>query len=251
MADAAEGEVLELTERARTRLANLRYLGSYTAEEAAALGGRLVETEHGAENATDRIELWLVIDDEGWIRALRYRSLASGLHLLAFDLMAELCIGISVDQAARITPAHVQERLRLVYDLEQVSLPWYPSAPFAVLVKVANRWKGVEAEIQAELPVGERPGADWDQIGLFEKVRRIEAVLDEQVRPMLASDGGGMDLIDLRDRELHVEYRGACGSCSSAIGGTMFFIEDSLEQALGVHLSLVVQGMEPEPFVDL
>ena len=83
-------------------------------------------------------------------------------------------------------------------------------------------------------------------------MRRVEEVLDEQVRPMLASDGGGIELVDLRETDLVVHYSGACGSCSSSVGGTMIFIEDTLNNALGVELHLVVQNMdEPEPFVDL
>lgn len=241
----AETDDIELSERARERLQNLRYVGEFTLEDAAARRCELVETTHGADEATDHIQLWWLVDESGFIRDVRFRSLATGLDLLAFDLMAELCIGITTQQAARITPAHVKERLKLVYDQAETPLPWNASAPFPVLLKAAGRVGGDDDDEQ-------KPGSDWDSIGLFEKVRRIEAVLDEQVRPMLASDGGGMDLVDLRDdNTLVVEYQGACGGCSASIGGTMFFIEDALEQALGVHLKLDVQGMESQPFLEL
>ena len=113
---------------------------------------------------------------------------------------------------------------------------------------LGNQQTDVDAPKQ---PKESRFPNDWPDIGLFEKVRRIEEVLDSDIRPMLASDGGGIDLIDLREEELVVEYNGACGSCSASLGGTMHFIEDTLENELGIHLRLNVQGLEPEPFVDL
>ncbi|MDA3962381.1 MAG: NifU family protein [Planctomycetota bacterium] len=241
---------IELTDRARERLGKLRYVGEFTEQDATDRRCRLVATVHGADTAVDHITLHWLVDEAGYIRDVRFRSSAVGLDLLAFDLMAELCVGVTSEQAARITPAHIQERLRLVYDQDEAPMPWDASAPFPVLQKAAGR--GLPAATSDDGEQAERPGADWPMIGLFEKVRRIEGVLDEHVRPMLASDGGGMDLIDLRENNtLFVEYNGACGSCSSSIGGTLFFIEDSLETHLGVRLKIEVQGTESEPFLDL
>lgn len=246
----SDQETVELTPRARERLEALRYLGEFTEADAEARRCQLHETVHGQDSAHDHIRMWWLIDDAGYIRDVRYRTLATGLELLAFDLMAELCVGVTGEQASRISPAHIAERLRLVYDQEEAPLPWPADQPFAVLQKAAGRT--VADEDDDDGTAGERPGADWGRVGLFEKVRRIEGVLDEYVRPMLASDGGGMDLVDLRDDDtLVVAYHGACGGCSSAIGGTMFFIEDTLETHLGVPVKLDVQGMETEPVIDL
>lgn len=246
-----QAQDFELSERARERLGKLRYVGEFNAADAEQRHCQLVQTVHGADNAIDHIQLYWLVDEAGYIRDVRFRSLATGLELLAFDLMAELCIGVTVEQAARITPAHIQERLRLVYDQDEAPLPWNVSAPFPVLQKAANRGVHQYDEVGDDGSV-EKPGSDWDDIGLFEKVRRIEHVLDEHIRPMLASDGGGMDLVDLRDNNtLVVEYQGACGGCSASVGGTMFFIEDTLETHLGVHLKLEVSGEEPEPFIDI
>ena len=250
MADE-QADDIQLSERARERLAKLRYVGEFGEQDAEERRCTLVETVHGADNADDHIRLYWLVDESGYIRDVRFRSLATGLSLLAFDLMAELCIGVTAEQAARITPAHIQERLRLVYDQDEAPLPWNASAPFPVLQKAAGR----QVHQFDEVPDGDgepAPGHDWNDIGLFEKVRRIETVLDEAIRPMLASDGGGMDLVDLReDNTLVVEYHGACGGCSASIGGTMFFIEDTLESNLGVPFKLEVQGQEVEPFIDL
>jgi len=42
----------------------------------------------------------------------------------------------------------------------------------------------------------------------------VEKVLDKNVRPKLAADGGGVDLIDVReDNTIVVKLTGACGGC--------------------------------------
>jgi len=241
----------ELSPRARERLEGLRYLGSFAEGEAARRDCATVTAVHGQDKADDHIELTALVDESDFIRDVRYHTLATGLELLAFDLLAELCIGVTVEQAARITPGHIKERLRYVYDQEEAPLPWPANQPFAVLVKLAQRHGGKQGDAPVGSDAAESPDGDWQRLGLFEKVRRIEEVLDEQVRPMLAADGGGLDLIDLRDDELVVEYHGLCGSCSAATGGTLFYIEDTLSSALGIELQVTVQGLEAEPFLDL
>jgi len=42
----------------------------------------------------------------------------------------------------------------------------------------------------------------------------VEKILDEKVRPRLAADGGGVDLVDVRDdNTIVVKLTGACGGC--------------------------------------
>lgn len=246
------------TERVRARLQALHHLGEFTAADAETRGLRLVEAVHGAEHAADHIQLWLLVDEGGVVRDARFRTLATGIQLAAYDVMAELAVGRSVADGATITPAMVDERLRDDPAAPALALGEERDRPYYVLVKAAERLHGAkpagEPAPSAAKPTQPSGAAalPWLQIGLFEKVRRIEAVLDEHVRPALASDGGGIDLVDLKSDELWVQYHGACGSCSSSIGGTLQFIQDSLNNHLGTSLAVRVSGMdEDEGFIDL
>nr|MBA3708242.1 NifU family protein [Planctomycetota bacterium] len=118
--------------------------------------------------------------------------------------------------------------------------------PFYVLTKAAERMTAKPSDGAAAPAAGASVAAalPWADIGLFEKVRRIEAVLDQHVRAALASDGGGIDLVDLKENDLFVQYHGACGSCSSSIGGTLQFIQDSLNNHLATQLQVKVMGAE-------
>jgi Fe-S cluster biogenesis protein NfuA len=68
----------------------------------------------------------------------------------------------------------------------------------------------------------------------LERLDRINALLDEQIRPYLQNDGGNLEVIDLTDTQLTVHYQGACGSCPSSTSGTLSAIEN------------IVRTIEPE-----
>jgi Fe-S cluster biogenesis protein NfuA len=63
-----------------------------------------------------------------------------------------------------------------------------------------------------------------------ERLDRINALLDEQVRPYLQGDGGDLYVVALEGNTLSVHYQGACGSCPSSISGTLIGIENLLRQ---------------------
>ncbi|MGH9767167.1 MAG: NifU family protein [Blastocatellia bacterium] len=68
---------------------------------------------------------------------------------------------------------------------------------------------------------------------------RINQVLDEKVRPGLAGDGGGLEIIALNDKKLLISYQGACGSCPSSIGGTMMAIEYMLKEDVDPDIEVI------------
>lgn len=68
---------------------------------------------------------------------------------------------------------------------------------------------------------------------------RINQVLDEKVRPGLAGDGGGLEIVGLNDKKLLISYQGACGSCPSSIGGTMMAIEYMLKEDVDPEIEVI------------
>jgi len=47
-------------------------------------------------------------------------------------------------------------------------------------------------------------------------IRKIEKILDEQIRPALASHGGDIQVIDFDNNKLFVKLTGGCQGCSSS-----------------------------------
>ncbi len=71
------------------------------------------------------------------------------------------------------------------------------------------------------------------------RVREIEAILDERIRPYLASDGGWLEVLDLQDKTLKIRYQGACGSCPSSLTGTLMAIENMIKDEIDPEIEVV------------
>ena len=73
-----------------------------------------------------------------------------------------------------------------------------------------------------------------------ERLVVINKMLDEQVRPYLLADGGGLKILGLEDNILKVHYQGACGTCPTATTGTLYAIESMVKR---VHPEIEIQSV--------
>mgnify|MGYP002635437326 CR=1 FL=1 len=73
-----------------------------------------------------------------------------------------------------------------------------------------------------------------------QKSEVVNALLDIAIRPALANDGGGINLLSIEDKVIKVHYQGACGSCPSSTTGTLQYIEQFLKEA--IHPDVEVQA---------
>jgi len=85
---------------------------------------------------------------------------------------------------------------------------------------------------------------DFASMTMVRKLKAVEKVFTEQLRPMLAADGGDVELVDLKEAggawEVYIQYRGACMGCPSAGTNTLSAIEAVLRQRLGETIKVVV-----------
>src|SRR4029079_3309253 len=94
------------------------------------------------------------------------------------------------------------------------------------------------------VPMGENEGPSegypgWIDLPLKKKIAVIEEVLDNDVRPYIALDAGGVHVVNLiDDKEVIVSYSGSCTSGYSAIGTTLSYIQQTLRNK--VHAGLTV-----------
>lgn len=77
----------------------------------------------------------------------------------------------------------------------------------------------------------------FKEMTLVQKIKIVDSVIDEKVRPMLMMDGGNMEILDIKDSsdghvDVYIRYMGACDGCSSAATGTLFAIESVLQENL-------------------
>lgn len=77
-------------------------------------------------------------------------------------------------------------------------------------------------------------GADADAT-----LAKINELLDTRIRPGLAGDGGGLEVISFDGQTLQISYHGACGSCPSSTTGTLRYIEGLLQEEVSPSLRVV------------
>lgn len=92
--------------------------------------------------------------------------------------------------------------------------------------------KGKEVHLKEETPKKKPAMTNLQKIAL------ITETIDKEIKPMLAQDGGDIDLIDIAGNEVLIALRGACSSCKSAYY-TVEGIEEKLREM--VYPDIVVK----------
>ncbi len=70
----------------------------------------------------------------------------------------------------------------------------------------------------------------------LQKITRIQQVLTEQIKPVLAQDGGNVELFDVEGDLVKVILQGACSSCASSTETLKIAIEGTLRQQVSPNL---------------
>jgi NifU-like protein len=310
------------------RMLNPRHLGEITPREAEARGARLVVADWGAEVCGDAIRaFWAVEPASGRILDARFKTFGCGTAIASSDMMCEMIIGKTVDEAMKITNIDVERALR--DDDATAAIPPQKMhcsvMAYDVIRKAASEYKGIDMdsleaeeivcqcarvslrtirdvirvndlktveeithytkagafckscvrpgghesrkhylvdilrEVRDEMDgdrasgaVVERPTAGGGQaaglrpfaeLGLIQKHRAVERVLDEKVRPNLLRDGGNLEVVDMTasegTTEVRIAYSGACKGCPSATVGTLSSIEQVLKTELDPAIRVV------------
>jgi NFU1 iron-sulfur cluster scaffold homolog, mitochondrial len=72
-----------------------------------------------------------------------------------------------------------------------------------------------------------------------ELLKEINELLDRSVRPALAGDGGGLQVLGIDGYTVKIHYQGACGSCPTAINGTLMAIEGLLKRDIHPAIEVI------------
>ncbi|RLA73753.1 MAG: iron-sulfur cluster assembly scaffold protein NifU [Epsilonproteobacteria bacterium] len=83
----------------------------------------------------------------------------------------------------------------------------------------------------------------FDKMTIVQRIKAVDAVIDEFIRPMLVMDGGDMEIIDIKENipnyDIYIRYLGACGSCASGATGTLYAIESTLKQKVDENIRVL------------
>ncbi|HVO39920.1 MAG TPA: iron-sulfur cluster assembly scaffold protein [Spirochaetia bacterium] len=292
------------------RMLNPRHLGEITEADAKTLGARLVIADWGAEVCGDAIRaFWAVEPRSNRILDARFKTFGCGTAIASSDMMCEMIIGKTVDEAMKITNIDVEHALRdeeataaippqkmhcsvMAYDVIRKAAAEYKGVDMDSLeeeeivcqcarvslrtirdvIRINNLTTveeithytkagafckscirpgghesrrrylvdilaSVRAEMEREKAQAEAAAPpSFARLGLIQKHRAVEVVLDEKVRPALLKDGGNLEVVDMKvaddATEVYIRYSGACKGCPSAEVGTLSFIQEYLQKEL-------------------
>ena len=85
----------------------------------------------------------------------------------------------------------------------------------------------------------EAAGTDRSVPSPYQFSKQVEKVLDQYVRPMLARDGGGVEIVDIKDTAVYCHLVGACAGCGGA-GMTMkLMVERTLKEMVDDRIRII------------
>ena len=139
----------EYSNQVVNRMNNPKHQGEITEERAKELNAKLIVADFGAESCGDAVRLyWAVDESTNKILESKFKSFGCGTAIASSDVMAEFCIGKTVDEAVKITNIDVEFALR--------DNPETPAVPpqkmhcsvmaYDVIKKAAAEYKGVDME---------------------------------------------------------------------------------------------------------
>jgi len=294
-------------------------MGEITEEQSG--DNELIIADFGAESCGDAVRLyWLIDPKTDQIKESKFKSFGCGTAIASSDMMAELCMDKTVDDALKITNIDVEKALRDNPDIPAVPGQKMHCSVMAydVIKKAASMYKGVDMEtLETEFIICEcaritqdtlkeviklnklttveevtdytkaggfcksciKPGGHenkdvyiidllaeineqreveeksrkiieakgdgtFESMGLVQKIKSVESILEQFIRPTLKADGGDVELIDIQDRddmfEVLIKYQGECMSCSMNTTTTLAGIEDMLKFKLKAPIKVIV-----------
>ena len=78
----------------------------------------------------------------------------------------------------------------------------------------------------------------FNELTIVEKIKAVEKVLEEEIRPKLNMDGGSAELVDLAGSAVKIRLVGMCSGCMNAQATLKNFIEKTLQEKLDKSITV-------------
>ncbi len=76
----------------------------------------------------------------------------------------------------------------------------------------------------------------------------VSNIITTKIAPMLAKDGGAIQLLKIKDSKVFIQLQGACVGCAASSSTLKFIVEKNLKELIHPELEIVnvAQGMEKD-----
>ncbi|NDJ28084.1 iron-sulfur cluster assembly scaffold protein NifU [Campylobacter sp. MIT 12-8780] len=165
---------------------------------------------------------------------------------------------IIVCECARVSLGTIKEVIRLndLHTVEEITQYTKAGAFCKSCVKPGGHEKkdyylvDILAETRAEMErerlkmAATHDDMSFDEMTMVKQLKAVESVLDTEIRAMLHSDGGDLEVIDIQKSnegnvDIYIRYLGACNGCASGSGATLYAIENILQEELSPNIRVM------------
>lgn len=238
---------LRYSKKAQQKLLTMRQAGFFTFQESQERGVFLAVGKSGEVDLGNSLFFYLLIDkQDGTCIDCKYLLFGQTALIAAAEATAELAIGKKSGQLLKLSADLIDRQLRDKQDKPSFPKEAYPHINLCLeaLFDAAASCKEIalpeSAFLQTPEELLEEGGVpEFGALSLKDKIGVLERVLDQDIRPYIALDDGGVEILNIKEPfEVFIAYKGSCTSCFSAIGTTLSYIQQTLREK--VHPSIVV-----------
>lgn len=232
------------------RLRNLPSAGTFSVEEAQERKVRFVFGESGMLEHGAWIKVSFLVDTaDGTVRDARYQAFGPSALFAAGEGLCCAVLGKSVLYTRSMVADTIDHTLR-----DKQHLPAFPYESYSYLnmaMEAAEEaacqcddldlvYVDAAPEDNSALFEG-TPLENWETLTVEQRLSAIQHVLDQDIRPFIALDGGDITIEAFDGTTLAIRYQGACTSCHASTGSTLTSIQGMLRAK--VHATIVVKPL--------
>ncbi|RBQ28374.1 NifU family protein [Aliarcobacter vitoriensis] len=78
----------------------------------------------------------------------------------------------------------------------------------------------------------------------------VKNIVEKKISPMLARDGGAMELLAIKNAKVYIQLQGACVGCSASGSTLKYVVEKELKSAIHPDLQIINVPIGQENYLE-
>lgn len=78
----------------------------------------------------------------------------------------------------------------------------------------------------------------------------VNNIIEKKISPMLARDGGAIELLDIKNAKVYIQLKGACVGCSASGSTLKYVVEKELKSATHPDLKIINVPIGKENYLE-
>lgn len=176
------------------------------------------------------VKIWLNISSDGVVEKLFFKADLPPEKMAFVDILLEFSLGKDQKSLSGVLIREIENYCRDQNHIAAINDEVFLEDARKLLENVKNNvynFSSRESEFDFDPKFGE-----FKNLRLVEKIKILERLFDQKIRPVLYKDGGNILLDEVDSEVITVRFEGTCGTCPSSETGTLDFIRQTLQKNL-------------------